>query len=82
MLRVICVTTAYRTIAVVRYSGYADPSHSFSDSELRAIQLKMDQATVMLDMPKRRSGSKASHVVKDRLIFTGDSENEILRRCR
>jgi hypothetical protein len=52
-----------------------------NSSELRAIKLKMDQATVMLDMPKRRSGSKAAHVVKDRLILTGESENEILRRC-
>ena len=57
------------------------PVRLVNSSELRAIKLKMDQATVMLDMPKRRSGSKAAHVVKDRLILTGESENEILRRC-
>jgi hypothetical protein len=57
------------------------PVRLVNSSELRAIKLKMDQATVMLDMPKRRSGSKGAHVVKDRLILTGESENEILRRC-
>ena len=57
------------------------PVRLVNSSELRAIKLKMDQATVMLYMPKRRSGSKAAHVVKDRLILTGESENEILRRC-
>jgi hypothetical protein len=57
------------------------PVRLVNSSELRAIELKMNQATVMLDTPKRRSGSKASHMVKDRLILTGESENEILRRC-
>jgi hypothetical protein len=57
------------------------PVRLVNSSELRAIKLKMNQATVMLDTPKRRSGSKASHMVKDRLILTGESENEILRRC-
>ena len=59
----------------------SSPVRLVNSSELRAIKLKMDQATVMLDMPKRRSGSKAAHVVKDRLILTGESETEILRRC-
>ena len=56
------------------------PVRLVNSSELRAINLKMNQATVMLDMP-RRGCSKALHVVKDRLILTGESENEILRRC-
>ena len=52
------------------------PVRLVNSSELRAINLKMNQATVtvMLDMPKRRGGSKALHVVKDRLILTGESD--------
>lgn len=57
------------------------PVRIVNSSELRAIDLKLNPATVILDMPKRRSSSKASHVVKDRLILTGESENDILRRC-